>query len=412
VERSDRRGVAAPTEPHRFPLLDDELPPRPWWRRLLIPATVLVAAAAAAAVAATLVVSGRHPGVPAPAPARKIAVPGHIVSVNNNQDLVISAAGGTQVKSPSSLDQVGQLVTATLDGKYVSLGDGQLVSTKGSQIAMARTAIAPLVGGDQATFGSEPLADHNQELLAMAENPTNAFNRNRFYELSLKTSKRRNLGLADQASGDPRSPGAFVTIGAKAKSLVAANAPVLPDTMAELVVPGRPPVRYGSAAALAHDLGMKSKTGFTLDVYPSPSGDRVAITVREAAEDQDSTGIAVMSRAGHLVSKLPPSADPQGGAPVWSPDGTTLAFQGPAGVHVTVNLWTPGHAVRALVTPLSGGLVTGFGVLWSPDGQRLLVACTLGENPNSAARHWAIGKVTGGPMAQVTGPGTPVVWLP
>lgn len=410
MEPSDQRGTFVRDEPRRFPLLDPELPPRPWWRRLLIPAVVLVAAAAVA-VAVTLVVSGHHEGTPA-APVRKISAPGHIVSLNDDQDLVISAAGGTQVKSPSSLTQVGQQVTATLDGKYVSLGDGQLVSTSGGKIVLAHTAIAPLTGGDQGTFGSEPLAGHNQQLVVMVSNPTNAYNQNRYYELSLKTGRRLDLGLADQASGDPRTAGAFVTIGAKAKALIAENAPILPDTMAELIVPGRPPVRYGMASALGHGLGLHSKDGFALGMYPSPSGDRLAITVRKAAEGQDSTGIVIMSRAGHLITKLPPSANPRGSIPVWSPDGTTLAFQGRAAVHAAVDLWTPGHPVRALATPFPGNSLTGFSVLWSPDGRQLLVASTLSQNPNSAARHWAIGKATGGPMTQVTGPGTPVVWLP
>ena len=73
-----------------------------------------------------------------------------------------------------------------------------------------------------------------------------------------------------------------------------------------------------------------------------------------------------------------------------------------------LNIWAPGGQIRSLTLP-GGGYQLCF---WSPDGKWILCAAPADRKPNALFSHWVIGKVGGGTMTKVTGPGTPVTWLP
>jgi WD40 repeat protein len=408
-----------PEEPGRrpLPILDVEEQPRPWWRRLLIPAAVVVVAAIVAVV--VIVATGHHSPKKVATAARKVSIPGQIVSLSSDQNLVTSSPGGTGVKSPASLTGVGPSAQDSLDGKYISLGDGRIVATSAGHVAMARTGIAPFVNNEQGAYGSEPLSNHDRDLLSLI--PDNDYaTQNRVQSYSVKTGKSAKLGVADGVSGDPLSAGAFVSIGVKKSGLTANNYQITePDLRAELMVPGKKPVLLGTAATLSRDVGLSPKTKVTLTPFPSPSGRQVAIavgplgrrTTSPSGRSDFSSGTVVLSRSGKLIAKLPPAANPDGGSLIWSPDGTKLAFVGAQGQHLSLGVWTIGQQIRTIPTPFPGNL-GGSTCLWSPDGKRILVAASLSRNPNASVRHWAIVSASGGTMVQVTGPGSPIDWLP
>jgi hypothetical protein len=336
---------------------------------------------------------------------------GRVVALTGSQDLVVSRPDGTHTERFPALTQVGSDMTAAADNRYISLGDGRIVSTAGPRLAMAKTRIYPFVGGMQGVFGSWPFSDHDRQLLAIASGQ-DLYTDNRILEYSLATGKSRSLGIADVASGDPQTPGAFVTVGSTkdtpANAVAAQQGKFLPDSKAELRIPGKRPRLLASAATLAHDAGLPAGSKVSLGPYPSTFGDMVAFSVEGAATRR--TGIVILSRSGTLTAALPPSVDADG-EPAWSPSGTTLAIPSSAqgGRHVLA-LWTAGHPVRT--EPFPAGIIYRT-CIWSADGKRVLCAGTPQRaNITAASTKWAIASVSGGPMTQVTGPGTPVAWLP
>jgi hypothetical protein len=399
--------VEPPADPDRkaFPLLDSEPPPRPWWRRLIIAAGVLAVAALAAAL---VLVAPWSAGTGQPAAARLPAgASGRIVSLTAGQNLVMSGTDGQHLVRLPGLDQVGQQVTPALDNRYLSLGDGLIVTTAGRRPAMAKTKIYPFVSGMQGTFGTEPFSDRDQDLLAMV--PSNdVYNQNAISEFSLATGKTVPLGVADLVSGDWQTAGAFVSVGKKVSPIAAQNADVLPDTRVELRTAGHPAVLLGTAATFNRAVSLPASTPVELDPYPSTSGSMVAVAVQPTSRDSKG-GIVILSRTGKLIATIPRSANRVG--PVnWSPSGRTFTFsetdsRGQGGL----SFWTLGG--RLITRAFPRGADYGSAI-WSPDGTWVLAAASFSKNPNAADKHWVIGRASGGPVIALTGPGTPIAWLP
>jgi hypothetical protein len=398
--------VESPASPDRkaFPLLDSEPPPQPWWRRLIIPAGVL----AVAALAAALVLAAPWSGGTGQLTATQLpaGASGRIVSLTGGQDLVMSGTDGQHVRRLPGLGQVGQQVTPALDNKYISLGDGLIIGTSGRVPAMARTKIYPFVGGMQGTFGTEPFSDRDQDLLAMVSS-TDVYTQNTISEFSLATGRSVPLGVADQVSGDWQTAGAFVSVGKKVSPIAAQNAGALPDTRVELRTAGHPAVLLAPAATLNHDVGLAPGTPVELTPCPNPSGSMVAVVVQPTARGQ--SGIVILSRSGQVIATIPRSATFV--SPLsWAPSAPTFNFaqtnsRGQRGL----SFWTQGRQLITRAFPLAADYSSA---IWSPDGKWVLAAASFSKNPNAADTHWVIGRASGGPMVQLTGPGTPVAWLP
>ena len=395
-----------PAEPDRkvFPLLDSEEPPRSWRRRLAIPAAVIVVLILAAGGFA-LVRSLSHQAPAGTPPAPTVKAPGRIALITKDQNLVVSRPDGTHVVQVPSLAGVGQFVTPALDNRYLSLGDGQVATTSGRLPAMLHTKIYPFANGWQGANGA-PFADHDTELLAMLPNNYGPYNDNTVSELSLATGRSTSFGDADTLAGDPQARGMFVSVGTKVPLSQQAHSENLPDSSVQLRDAGHPAVLLATAAMLNRDLGQPAPLKVSLYPQPNTSGSEVAVEVSPVSGGGHA-GIVVLGRTGRVLGVVPASKGADSGLS-WSPSGSTLAFTVARSGGAALNIWAPGGQIRSLMLP-GGGYELCF---WSPDGKWILCAAPADKKPNALFSHWVIGKVGGGATTQVTGPGTPVTWLP
>ena len=146
-------------------------------------------------------------------------------------------------------------------------------------------------------------------------------------------------------------------------------------------------------ANLPDDVADYSSLSFSDDgselIYSNPDGDIVAMDVVTgevrllgtcpdagycpAGVSADTTRIAV-SVDGGLALDLPDGTStlsvpgPRVGTPVWSPDGTQLAFSSRAGLHVV----EPDGSNLRLVAPAADPRVLALAPSWSPDGGSLV----------------------------------------
>ena len=396
-----------PAEPdHRqFPLLDSEEAPRSWRRRLAIPAAVIVVVILAAGGFA-LVRSLSHKAPAATAPAPPVSAPGRIALITKDQNLVVSRPDGTHVVRIPSLEQAGQFVTPALDNRYLSLGDGEVAAATGHLPAMIHTKIYPFANGMQGANGA-PFADHDQELLALTPNNYGPYTGNQASELSLATGRSTAFGTADEIAGDPQARGMFVSVGAKVSLAAQSSNETLPDARVELRDAGRPTVLLATAAMLNRDLGQPRKVPVSLYLLPNPSGSEVAVEVGQV-HGSGSAGLVVLSRTGRVLGVVPASKGPAGSV-AWSPSGGSLAFPVVGTGGAALGIWSPGGQIRSL--PFPGGARYDL-CFWSPDGKWILCAAPADKKRNAMFSRWVIGKAAGGAMTKVTGPGTPVTWLP
>ena len=398
-------------EPHaepdrkQFPLLDSEEPPRSRRRRLAIPAAVIVVLIlAAGGFALVRSLSDKAPAATPPAPT--VNAPGRIALVTKDQHLVVSRPDGTHIVQIPSLEQAGQFVTAALDNRYLALGDGEVATASGRLPAMIHTKIFPFANGMQAANGA-PFADHDQELLALTPNNEGPYTDNAASEISLATGRSTAFGIADEIAGDPRARGMFVSVGAKVPLSAQTGNENLPDARIELRDAGRPVVLLATAATLNRDLGQPAGLKVSMYPQPNPPGSEVAVEVAPVSGGGHA-GIVVLSRTGRVLGVVPASKGADSGLS-WSPSGSALAFTVARSGGAALSIWVPGGPIRSLPFPGGAGYELCF---WSPDGKWILCAAPADKKPNALFSHWVIGKVAGGAMTKVTGPGTPVTWLP
>jgi hypothetical protein len=399
--------VEPPAEPDRkrFPLLDSEEPPRSWRRRLAIPAAVIVVVILAAGGFA-LVRSLTHKALSSTALPPTVSALGRIAVITKDQNLVVSRPNGTHIVKIPSLDQPGQFVTPALDNRYLSLGDGEVAAATGRLPAVIHTKIYPFANGMQAANGA-PFADHDQELLALTPNNYGPYTDNQASEISLATGRSTSFGTADTIAGDPQARGMFVSVGARVPLADQTRNQNLPDARVELRDARRPTVLLATAGMLNRDLGQPAGLRVSLYPEPNPAGSAVAVEVAPVSGGRGA-GIVVLSRTGRVLGVVPASKGTDSGLS-WSPSGGSLAFPASGGHGAALSIWSPGGQIRSL--PFPGG--AGYDLcLWSPDGKWILCAAPADQKPTTVFSRWVIGKAAGGPMTKVTGPGTPVTWLP
>jgi hypothetical protein len=232
------------------------------------------------------------------------------------------------------------------------------------------------------------------------------------------------LGQADSKSvaGDPRTVGVFVAVSAPLQPSTPppGDAVALVDSQVELRDGGGPPVTVATAAALNRAVGQRPDTPVHLAVYPSPTGDQVAVVVEPPVEEGDTAGLVILDRGGRVVAAAP-AAD--GGpleyvAPTWSPDGRLLAF--PSFVRnaeiglvampsfsqfsPAIALWDLRHPANVRETPDPG--VELGSCVWSPGGTAIVCPAE-----RSAGAEWVLGRRTGS-LASFPDSAIPVAWLP
>jgi hypothetical protein len=388
----------------KFPAVDPEPPRRPWWARAIVPAAVVVVAGAVAAGVALWPFSPgalRHTGAAGQPAGSAAPAGGRILALTPTGSLVFTYPDGTHVTTVRSLGAVGQVVSASPDHRYVSLGNGQVAVVRHGPVLAAYPTKISLGWGKTAAW-PDSFADHERRLVVLLTYGANVSATNPILLTSLATGRSVSLGVGDQVAGDPQAAGAFLSVAAPPRPSAAVPR-FSQDTRIELHDAGRPPVRLATAAALNHDLGQSRHLPVALIPYPDQSGDKIAVIVQPTAGSRQA-GMVMLTRAGRVLGAVPARLGVEG-TPAWAPSGRSLVYASNGRDGPELRIWKIGGQVATRPFPVSSGY---HWCLWSPDGASVL--CTAPENAGS--QRWAITRAAGGAMAGVRGPGFPVAWLP
>jgi hypothetical protein len=371
--------------------------------RAIVPAAVvLVAGAVTAGVALWPGSSG------AARPAGRAAGPavpdgGRILALTSAGSLVFAHPDGTHVTKVRAFGAVGQVVSASPDHRYLSLGNGQVAIVRhGPVLAAYPTKTSISISWQKTLAWPDSFADHERRLVMLLAYGANVSATNPVLATSLATGRSVSLGIGDHVAGDPQAAGAFVSVAAPPRPSAAVPR-FSQDTRIELRAAGRPPVMLATAAALNHDLGQSRHLPVALIPYPDQSGDKIAVIVQPTAGSQQA-GMVMLTRAGRVLGAVPARLGVEG-TPAWAPSGRSLAYASNGRNGPALRIWKIGGQVATRPFPVSSGY---HWCLWSPDGASIL--CTAPGNAGS--QRWAITRAAGGAMAGVRGPGFPVAWLP
>jgi hypothetical protein len=323
--------------------------------------------------------------------------------------LVLANPDGSHLTRVHGLGNVGQNLTLSPGARYLALFNGQLVSIRQGPALASYPGKVPLSSLYSVAW-PQPFADHDRAVAMLKDygDPSESVS-NPIFVASIASGGTVSLGNGDSVAGDPQAPGVFVTVAAPLRR-AATSLTGSPDSAVVLRDAGRRPVMLATAAQLDRDLGLHGRPPVSLDVFPSPSGHQVAVTIRPAAGGP-ARGIVVLSRTGKLIARIPgPLATSRGTAyasggpipPVWSPSGRSLAFLSASqSGRQGVGTWTTrGHLSASGLPATNGGYV---GCVWSPDGRLVLCAAADGD--------WAVASAGGGPAGAARGAGFPVAWL-
>jgi hypothetical protein len=357
--------------------------------------------AVAAAVAVTVVdwplVGGTHHRAGGQRPARVVASGRILAQTITGGGLVVAAPGARTAASLAKLGQFPAGLQLAPDGRYVWLGDGQVLSLASlSHLAVTQTKAAFDSNTEQAFLN--PFAGHDRYAVLLesfhgAPGATAHISVN-----SLATGKKVALGMGKVAVADPKSAGAYVPVTSAPRASASGNQ-VIPDTRLELRIAGHRPVVVVTAATLNHALGTSRRRPIAFTPFPSPTGNKVAVEV-ETATASPTVALVILSRAGKILD-VPPAPGGSANA-VWSPGGAALAYitLGATGRGLTV--WTAGGGTITTSFPFTGARYRIC--VWSPDGVDVLCS-------DPAGRQWAVAHAGGGDMIGIPGRGIPIAWL-
>jgi hypothetical protein len=373
--------------------------------RAIVPAAVVVVAGAVAAgvmlwpfssgAARQTGAAGQSAGSAAPAG-------GRILALTPAGSLVFAYPDGTHVTTVRTLGAVGQVVSASPDHRYLSLGYGQVAIVRHGPVLAAYPTKMSL-SWDKTPVWPDSFADHERRLVMLLTYGTNVSATNPILLTSIATGRSVSLGVGDHVAGDPQAAGAFLSVAAPPRPSAAVPR-FSQDTRIELHDAGRPPVRLATAAALNHDLGQSRHLPVALIPYPDQSGDKIAVIVQPTAGSQQA-GMVMLTRTGRVLGAVPARLGVEG-TPAWAPSGRSLAYASNGRNGPELRIWKIGGQVATRPFPVTSGY---HWCLWSPDGASIL--CTAPGNGADSQR-WAIARAAGGAMAGVRGPGFPVAWLP
>jgi hypothetical protein len=389
--------------PRKFPVLDAEPLRRP--RRARVIVLAVVAGAVAAGVALWPASSGvsRLAGAAGQSASLAARAGGRILALTPTGSLVLADPGGTHVTMVRALGVVGQVVTASPDDRYLSLGNGQVAVVRTGPVLAAYPTKVP-VNWEKIPAWPDSFADHERQLVMLLSYGADALATNPVYLTSIATGRSVSLGVGDQVAGDPQVAGVFLSVAAPPRPSAAVTH-FSPDSRIELRDAGRPAVTLATAATLNHDLGQSQQLSVQLIPYPDQSGDQVAVIVQPTAGSQQA-GIVVLNRAGRVLGTVPARLGVRG-TPAWAPSGGSLAYSSNGSNGPALRVWKIGGPIVTRPFPVSDGSYSWC--IWSPDGASILCAAPGG---GTGSQNWAVTGAAGGAMAGVRGPGFPVAWLP
>jgi len=155
--------------------------------------------------------------------------------------------------------------------------------------------------------------------------------------------------------------------------------------------------------------------GGVLEFSSAPDGARIAYTTQEGPQ---ATALWAINSDGTGRIRLSPAGDPSGYAtPAWSPAGDVIAYvlrgvipNGTGGVTLgTSKLWAVTPDGKALGRIYGRGDEVGFAPVWSPDGTHLAFREQVDAQNNAAV---VLSDLSPDPVKIVAGPGSRITWSP
>jgi hypothetical protein len=368
-----------------------------------VTAVALVAAAGLAQLTTYLVTSHGHGHAVAKSAGSAFyasaAPPAKIISLTQSQEMALSSLRGGPATTLSSLGQMTQSPTVTLDNRYIVNPYADVITFN----AQGRPAVTPMKNVDPNQWipaSTEPLADHDQDAVLLNNIVGWTETSNPISVSSLATGNTISVGLGDHVAGDPAAAGVFTSVAALVQPTANPGASNLfPDAKIVLLDVGRPQVRLATTAQLLSDVHLPAGTQAVLTPYPDPSGDMVAVAVQPTSGA--SGGVVVLTRTGDEVTAM------SGASPSWSPSGKSLAIVASDAQQSVLHIWSTDGQTTAQKFPASGGNPY-TDCLWSPDGAWIL--CAVG-GAHPTGEDWVVASASGGQMVVTRGPGFPIAWL-
>jgi hypothetical protein len=293
-------------------------------------------------------------------------------------------------------------VAVSADGNTILYSYGALVSVAGTQFTTRPTSFSAVLPNATQPAPVMPFADQNQAVLvvtrATAGVPANAS------LIDVADGERTDLGLVDDAAGDPQSVGAFVSVPAELNEPQIVHA-ASPDTAVELRITGKSPMVLATAAELNRDVGRLSSATTHMEVYPSPTGDSVAVVLDPLTPTSGDVPMVVLNRQGDVLAAITDQSGPIYHRPLsWSPGGHQLAYPTYTTTGVALAIATETGTIYTLPAPAPN---TTFGsCTWSPTSAD--VVC----NSQTANRYqWLYALTITGRLVPAPSTGNPLAWI-
>jgi hypothetical protein len=328
-------------------------------------------------------------------------LPGRIIAEADDGGLSLSQPDGTHVAGlhlrpftagyqPLFIDQGGTVIGLQRSG-------GVDLSSLSLALNPRWTIVSP-----------DPLTNGGRDLIVKAETKWRG---STSMALVATFDNRRvaDLGMADDAAGDPQALGAFVTVPLVVQPAVAGvqnGINGLVDDRVELRDVGRSPIVLATAGELERDLGMVAVGPVNLAVYPDGNGQKVAVEVNPIGGGLSNSGVVVLNRRGRVLGTIERDQGPtEYTTPYWSPDDTALAYQTFSSVGTSLAVVNQRYQVA---TQSLESTTSVDGCTWSPDSA--WVVC-LAVSPYTD--NWLIANNDEAltPIYSVPARNRPVVWL-
>jgi hypothetical protein len=256
----------------------------------------------------------------------------------------------------------------------ISADDKFLIDPGSGKVLSLTDELHPVTVPDHLSFApnttaSYPWSDHDTYVLVLPPALSFGYAGNGDATLqSVQTGATIDLGVADDAAGDPQQAGAFFSVPASGTPPVISNLQG-PDSQLVLANAGASTRVLASSAALTAVLGFAPETAVTLHPVVNPQGTIVAVEVAAENKAQSPSGVVVLGRAGQVLGAAPIIG---GGSTVmsWSTAGTSLAFVSARASGPELVQWKIG-AKAMMRTPFPKRYFADRCV-WAPDNSAVL----------------------------------------
>lgn len=358
---------------------------------------VVVVAAAAAALSLVLT-SGGHATT-----SGLRSLTGRVMAVSSTGSIISVDPASGRISRYPVFGGGGPLapVAISSDGQAILDAAGTIFDVNGPRIASGSDTVSEFLSHSTVPAPSTPFADQNHAVLVLTR-PT-AMSPAAASLVRLNDGHDFDLGTVDSAGGDALSLGAFVSIPLHLHQPVVAH-PASPDTEVELVVASKPPVLLATSSQLNAYAGSLPSTPIQLSVYPSPSGEAVAVVLNPLTPVTGDVPMVVLDRQGQLLAAFTDRDGPMSGTdPVWSPGGRQLAYPSYTITGAALAVATETGSVQDLPAPTAS---TSFGqCVWSPDSTAVVCGSRAANR-----YHWLYATATRAALIPVSSPGAPLAW--